>query len=223
MLIVAAVAIRWRSGEVLAFGAVALSMALAAFATPLVSILNGLPLLGKVTWQSSLFPMDFALAVLAGVGMDVLVRSYFKRAVLSWVGGGFAVAALILVTIWAFGRGHLPPFEAQVRAKSFIWPAVETAVGVTVVGILIVVRRRGHQRRSQKVSSWVGAGRWAGLALLTCETAFLAFWGANLWSSSPNPQHSTPAEVTLEHAVGSSLVGTRPRIGRSAQFGNHAE
>ena len=109
VLIVAAVAIRWRSGEVLAFGAVALSMALAAFATPLVSILNGLPLLGKVTWQSSLFPMDFALAVLAGVGMDVLVRSCFKRAVLSWVGGGFAVAALILVTIWAFGRGHLPP------------------------------------------------------------------------------------------------------------------
>ena len=60
VLAVAAVAIRWRDQVILAFGAVALATGLVAFASPIVSIMDSLPTLGKVEWHYALFPMDFA-------------------------------------------------------------------------------------------------------------------------------------------------------------------
>jgi hypothetical protein len=207
VLAVTAVASRWRRPAVVAFGAVAVVMAVVAFGTPVLSFIDTLPFVGKVQWHYALFPMDFAIAILAGVGMDVLVRSYRKRAVRAWLGGGFVVAGLTLQALWVLGRGHLAPHQAHIRADSFIWPVASTLLGLTVVGVLYAVHKRVP--RHQAPSRWppIGVGRWAGLCLLACETAFLITAGAPLWSSSSTVLHPTPAEVTLERAVGSSVVG----------------
>ena len=101
-----------------------------------------LPLIGTVLWQRAILPLTFGIAVLAGVGMDALVRSPGDRAVRRWAGGGFAVVALVLVGLWVFGRGDLPADQATIRAKSFIWPAVETALGIGVVVALTWMHRR---------------------------------------------------------------------------------
>ena len=207
VLAVTAVAVRWDRPEIVAFGVLCLAMAAVAFAPPVVAILSRLPLIGTLLWQRAILPLAFGLAVLAGVGMDALVRDPSGRAVRRWVGGGFGVMALVLVGLWAFGRGVLPAHQSAIRAQSFIWPAVETAVGLGVVAALTWMHRRSVAGGHPEEPSRVTLGRLAGLSLLACETAFLVAAGAPLWTSSSAPFPSTPALLTLKGTVGSSVVG----------------
>ncbi len=207
VLAVAAVAVRWRSPEVVALGAAVAITAALSFVGPLVSLLNKLPLSAGIQWNKALQPMDFGIAVLAGVGLDVLVRSHAKRAVRSWLFGGFAAAGLMLAAIWIFDRGHLPSAAARFRAESFIWPAVATLLGLVVVGMLARAHRRVPRHQVARRWSWFSVGRTTGLVLIVFQTAFLVTSGAPLMSSSSSFFTSTPAEMALEHAVGSSVVG----------------
>ena len=212
VLVLLAVALRRRQPEVRAFCAVAVVTAAFCFVTPLVMLIHRLPFhVGRVQWAFALAPMDFALAVLAGVGADVLVRSHQKPVVRRWVGGGFTGMGFMLLAVWLFGRGDLPSVDAAIRAQSFVWPAIATAVGLTVVGALAVAHRSTRTRPgSVALPRFVGQG--AVIALLACETAFLVASGAPVMSSSPSFLVPTSAEVALEHAVGTSVVGcgTKP-------------
>jgi len=194
-----------RRPEVVAIGAVAVVTAAVAVLPPLV--------LGSVQWHRALLPMDFALAALAGVGTDVLVRAHGERFTRNWAAAGFAAALVVLALIFGFGRGRLPAAEAAIRTRSFIWPAVQGALGLVVVFGLVLVGRRArrgaHARRYARRAGW-----WAAAALLVCETAFLVAAGASLWSSSPDYFAPTPAETALQDMVGASLVG----LGTSACF-----
>jgi hypothetical protein len=208
VLSVMAVAVRWRRPEVIALGVVGVFTAALCFAQPLVSLIDIVPSARTVHWRYALLPMAFALSVLAGVGIDILIRSPRRRTVLSWTGTGFAAAALLLAMLWLFGRGHLPPPQSSIRAKSFVWPTIETVIGLTTIGALIWI---AHRRQGQPVEAGrprsVAVRRWAALALLTCETAFLVAVGAPLWSSSPTFLTPTPAEAVYISAVGSGVVG----------------
>jgi hypothetical protein len=200
---VTALAVRRSQPEVIAFGVLCIAMVAVAFLPPLVAILYRLPLIGSVLWQRAILPLTFGIAVLAGVGMDVLVRQYRDRSVLRWLAAGFVLVAVLLAGLWVFGRGDLPADLATIRTESFIWPVVETAFGLGVVGALAWMRTRfGEAQESHAV-----VGRLAGASLLVCETAFLVAAGAPLWTSSSTPFVSTPAEAALKSTVGSSLVG----------------
>jgi len=216
---VAALTTRRRQPEVVAFGAIAVVMTAIVFAPPVVSVLDHLPFhLGGILWFRALTLMGFALAVLAGVGADVVVRSGTTRRVQRWLGAGFAFAAVVVFALWLFGRGHVPPADATIRAKSFVWPVVAILIGAgTVVGLVLCrpagadgTAADGTTRRSR-----VGPGTLAAAVFLASETAFLAAAGAPLWSSSASGLSPTPAVVTLERTVGSSLVafGTPTCIG----------
>ena len=176
------------------------------FLSPLVSLLLRLPLLDEVRWVRSIQVMVFALAILAGVGMEVLVRSRGNQAVRNWLGGGFGFVALVLAGLWVSGRGGLLPAEVTARQKSFIFPAVEVAVGLIVFGFLALMARRKRSNGSGK--GWLAnPSRLAGGALLVCSTGFLVALGAPWWSSNTTYLKPNSAEVALQRAVGSSLVG----------------
>jgi hypothetical protein len=207
VLAVMAAAVRGRRPEVVAFGAVVVAMAAVAFVPPVVSILYRLPFVGTVLWQRAILPVAFGVAVLAGVGMDALVREHSNRAVRRWAGGGFVVAALLLAGLWLFGRGDLPTDEASIRTESFIWPTIATAVGIAVIGTLAWLHNRSDKAGHSKKSSRISAGQLAGASLLLCESAFLVAAGAQLWTSSSTPFAPTPAVMALKHLVGSSSVG----------------
>lgn len=228
-----AVVVRWRRPEVVALAATAIVSALLAFATSLLSFTRGLPLVSGVGWHYALFPMAFALATLAGIGLDALVRSDRGDLARRWAGIGFGAASITLLGIWVLGRGRLPRVEAAIRADSFLWPACDAACGLVVVGALALWERRAGTARQSTVAGpksngtdadtiesvgepydslrWgqvrVRVGLLAGVLLLICETAFLIVAGAPLVSSSPTYLSQTPAEVKLQQAVGSSLVG----------------
>jgi hypothetical protein len=211
VLAVTALVLRRHQPEVVAFGAVLVASLGIVFVPPVSRLLFLLPHGHRVQWVRASLPMAMALAVLAGMGTDLLVRSYRDRAVRRWCGGGFAAFVVILLMLWGFGRGRLQPQETSIRAASFIWPVVETAVGLTVVGALAAWHIRARRRGLEHAHSRHGIGRWAAGALLLCETAFLVAADTPLWSSSSSFFASTPGELAIKHAVGSSLVGAGDR------------
>ncbi len=230
--VLAAVKQRRHRPEVIAFGAVAVVMAAIVYLPIVESFLDGLPLVGSVLWRRATIPMAFALAVLAGLGAEVIVRSHADRTVRRWCGGAFAVAAVVILALWGLDRGRLPDVEASIRAKSFIWPTATTALGLAVTAALVLHARRRrltgtapdddgragarHLRPGRFGVGRFGAGRVAVAVFLACETAFLVSAGTPLWASSPTYLTPTRAETTLARTVGSSVVG----FGANTCFGD---
>jgi hypothetical protein len=212
---------RRRQPAVLGFGVLVVVSGCLVYLTPLVAALNALPGLGSIRWVRSLQILVFGLAILAGVGLDVLVRSDNARAVRRWLGAGFGAVAVLLVAVWAFGRGHLPSVEASIRSRSFLWPAAEVAIGLAVLAFLVVMERRRGREGPPDTGWFLGnPGRTAGVVLLVASTCLLVALGAPWWSSDTTYLAPTPAEVTLQKTVGSAIVGAgtsacldRPTIG----------
>jgi hypothetical protein len=209
--VLAAVRQRRHRPELVAVGAVALVTASVVFVGPAVSIMDALPSVGPVTWNRSLLPLAFALAVLAGAGADLVARSWGDRTVRRVAQGGFALLGLILLLVWGVGRGHLPGPEASIRARSLFWPGVVAAGGAVVTAVMGALQAR-RTARAGGDGGGSGLGRGLALVLVAVETVMLVVAGAPLPSSSPVPLSPTPAERTLARLVGTSLVG----------FGNNA-
>ena len=207
VLAVLGVALRRRRPVVIAFVAVGVVMGAVVYFPPLVSLLNQLKVVGEVRWVRAVQVMVFALAILAGVGMDVLVRSKDNRTVRYWLGGGFAGVGVVLLAVWAVGRGHLPDLEAAIRNRSFSWPAAEVVVGLVVFGFLVLMSRRLRIHGPVNDPLLADPSRLAGAVLLICSTGFLVSVGAPWWSSNTTYLKPTSSEVDLQKAVGSSLVG----------------
>jgi hypothetical protein len=205
VMAVVAVRIRWRQPEIVGFAVVAVVTTALVFLSPLASIVDQLPNAGSIRLYDGLGPATFAFAVLAGVGIDVLVRSSREQVVQYWAGAGFGVMALFLLALWSFGRGHLGVEDATIRAHSFVWPAVEVALGGCVVAGFVIFSRRQPPPSSER-QGW-RVGRWGAILLLVCETAFLITAGAPTFSSSSTGLPHTPGVVALKKAVGSSIVG----------------
>ncbi len=202
---VALVTIR-RRPAIVAFGAVVVVSGCLVYLTPLVSFLNQLPTLGEVRWVRAIQVLGFALAILAGAGLDALARSRGNRWVRNCLGAGFGVAALLLLLVWAFGRGHLSAVDTTIRSRSFVWPAAEVVLGLVVFGFLVVMGRREREgTASRRVLG--DPSRVAAVFLLVSSTALLAALGAPWWPSTTSYLTPTPAETALQKAVGNSIVG----------------
>ena len=200
-----------RRPEVSAIGVVAVIAGIFSF-TPLAnSLLDNLPVVGAVRWARSITFLEFAVAVLAGVGMDVVIRRSTKRAVLRLAAVLFSLAALTVATIWV-----THPRGDRIRHENLAWAAAGAGLGLIVVGCLEFVR----WRRLRSGSSGAEPGddgrlprtvrRWglgAAVVLFAFQTSFLMTMGGSLWGSTSRPFHSTTVERQLKRAVGSSLVG----------------
>ena len=100
-----------------------------------------------------------------------------------------------------------PPVDADIRSRSFVWPAAEVVLGLVVFGFLVLMgrRRSGAARRGAACS--VIPSRMAGHVLLVSSTALLVALGAPWWPSNTSYLAPTQTEVALQKAVGISIVG----------------
>ncbi len=146
VLAATALAVRWRRPEVRSFASVAVVMGLLVFAPPLVSFLDSS--VTRIYWIFALTPMVLAVAVLSGIGMDVLVKSHRERRVRRVLGIGFGAMAVLLGIIWLVARRGLTPSQANIRSHSFIWPTVEVIAGLAVVWTLARVATRTQTGRA---------------------------------------------------------------------------
>ncbi len=197
VLAMTAVVVRWRQPEVRSIALVAVGMGLLAFVPPLVTFLDDS--VYRIYWTFALAPLLLAIAVLAGMGMDVLVKSHGERHVRRVVGFGFAAMAVLLVIVWLVGRRGLTPLQMTIRSHSFIWPTVEVVVGLAVVGVLTKVAKKAGGRRPA-TSSVLSVGNVAGSILLVMMTGFLVTAGAPLFSSTSQYPPMTPAVASLQAA-----------------------
>jgi len=202
---------RRRSALIIAFAALALAMACIVFFPVVESVLEGIPGFKSILWRRATEPLAFGLAVLAGFGTDALVRSQAGAVIRRWAGGVFGAVGVVVLAIWLFGRGQLPPSQARIRSDSFIWPVIEIAVGLLVVAMLLRASRRRHSGAGTSAAASsrqrISGGALAGACFLVTETVFLIFAGAPLWSSSPSYLKPTAAVTAYQRAVGTSLVG----------------
>jgi hypothetical protein len=209
VLAVVAVALRWRQPEVAGLAVAAVAAAAVSVLQPVVDVLNKLPLVGQTWWARSLIPLAFLLAMLAGIGLDAVLRHDERRRALRWAVGGFGALAVVLGLLWLFGRGNLPSNQARVRAHSFVWPVLSTTVGLVAFGWLALVKPTSDDTtpESGSLRRW----RWwpfgVACALLTFQTVYLAVLDEPLQSSSSTAYEATPAVTAVQHTVGSSLVG----------------
>ncbi len=199
-----AVSIRFRRPEVIAFSVVTVTMLAIVYCPPVNSLVSSLPVLGKVNWVRALMGVALGLSILSGIGLDALVRLHTERNVRRWAVAWFGIAAVTLLIIFLVGRGTLSPIKANIRATSFVGPAIGIAVGLIVVSMLVIVDRPSQAHRP--ISS-AKVGNAAGIALLLCETGFLLSAGTSIPASSTTYLKPTPAEVALQKSVGSSTVG----------------
>ena len=183
-----------------ALAAVVLVMGLLVFATSLVSFTYGWSLVSGVGWHYALLPLAFAIAILAGVGLDVIVKSWSSESLLRWVGAGFGAAAVFLLALWLFGHGHLPAAEAAIRNKSFIWPTVDVVVGLVVIAGLSAVRRADPSWARGRLK----VGVVGGMALLaSSRRAFSSEPDRPCWRRRPiwPPPRPNPLQATVGDAV----------------------
>ena len=210
-----------RRRELQAFVLITVLCLAVVFVPPIVNEAYRTPLLSKVDLVRALMPLAFALAVLAGFGVDRVVRAGRCRDAARWLGVSFGVAAAALLVLWVFGRGDLKPVPRSIRAHSFIWPMVETLSGLAAAAFLFWVSRsrRGTEpgragatgAHSRKPWMLRRSGTIAGAGLLAVQTAFLVSAGATMIQSSASTWPQSPATAAYVSAVGSSTVafGTR--------------
>ncbi len=230
-LAVLGVARGWRRSGVVAIAVLAAVAAVIVFAPPAESIFLHLPFIQTVDWHRDLMMLGLCLAVLAGVGMDALVRGSGERSTHLLLGGMFAGSFILLLALWLFGASGLSPLDARLRRDSLVWPLVTAGLALVIVGVLAV----GTARNKRSVSGGVGEraeseptgdhhpdhgrvshtrrltgptiGRVVGGLLLLMETVFLVASGAQLWSSSAQGARPSPAVASLARAVGKATVG----------------
>lgn len=203
-----AVAVLWRNPVVLGLTAAAVVCIGVAFVGPLQPLLRTLPFIGVTRWARAIEPLAFCLAMLGGVGVNLLGDHKRSARVGRWSVWGFTLAALAIGVVWLCRRSI--DFPAM-RASNFFWPIATTAAGLGLFTAWRPIRARfvnhGTESNAQKAVLVVG------VALLTVQSAFLIDVGAPVPSSTSIPFSTPPAVRLLKHAIGPSLVGVGNTIG----------
>jgi Bacterial membrane protein YfhO len=202
-----AVIARWRDSRVIGFVLIALVCAALTYFTAVSHVLDTIPIIKNGQWTRALGAMDFALAVLGGIGLQTLLdrgRETVIRAVFAALTGAVAV---LLGVLW-FGHLHsgLPSIEARIQGRSFVWPTVGVAVLSVVAVALFLPERRGKRfsARSVRLPTRLVT---LGLALCGVQAVFLLTATPGIWSSSNSFFPVTPAIATLQSEVGQARVG----------------
>jgi hypothetical protein len=204
------IGIRSRRPAAIALTLAGVVLAAVVWVTSLSTLANELPVLGLANWLRALMPFSLAIAALAGIGVDGLLRKDADPAARPALVGTFGLAALVVAALWAFGRtgvdvpSYLKTLAEHERTASFLWPVVAIVTGLVVSGLLWWRPR------------WSAAGL---SILLGVEVLSLLAAGGVLIASSPDGYPATAAVQQLQRIVGGARVGTGGNAGESCPLG----
>ena len=191
------------------------------YAPPVQALLIHIPLVQTIDWHRDLMVVGLCFAVLAGIGMDALVRSSSRRSIHRILGGTLAAGLAVLLVLLITANSGLSALDARLRKDSLVWPLITTSFALVVVAGLAIYTSRTrstnvgltnqptagsnvtHLPRVQALS----LGRVVGLLLLLFETVFLVISGAQLWSSSAQGVKPNSSVTSLLRTVKNSTVG----------------
>lgn len=162
---------------------------------PLQSLTYRVKEISTIRFERMRIFTGFLIAVLAGIGMDTVLRTWSKQAVrrafaLAATLGGLAVAYAVVTSLAATVTGS----NRAERLSALRWPAIIVAA-LFVVGVVGL-------RRSDAIF-----GRIIVVVATIAQVVYLFFAGVGIPTYSPEVYPSTPAVAQLQQLVGSSLVG----------------
>lgn len=188
--------------EVVAFYLMITVLLMLVFASPVVTLLQHVAYLRAFRILLATTLIDFALAMLAGLGCEALLLPgragrvpAQDRLLALCVAVVTAVLAVLGVRL-ALNVDHLTTAQLHARALQFVWPVAE----VVALAVVVVVRRRTRGRRSGAEAIALGG-------LLVVETVFLLAAGSGFVSSSSGGIPTNSATAKLESTVGSAVLG----------------
>jgi hypothetical protein len=194
----------WRESAVLGLGVVAVLCAALSYSVDVFRLLERFPLVQTVHWTRALMVLNFTLAVLAGIGLQVFLDHFQRRATrLAWWGTTL-VLLLVVAIMWVFhARADMSSTDARIQARSFTWAGVQLGV-LAFMGVVLTAASR-HR-------SWFAVRHRAALTtaaalLLAVEAASLLTAAPSLWGSADDAFPVTPAVARLQAVVGRDRVG----------------
>ena len=145
-------------GAVIGLVAVGVVAALLTTAPPVIALVTKLPVLHSIRWTRSLTALVFVVVVLAGFGLDRLIRGIDRRSE-QWLLFGLSLAAAAALLVLAFVApdiGVLPaalqsPLPSDFRSMAFIGEGVEAAIAVAV-SLALVMGLDGSKRRPTRAA-----------------------------------------------------------------------
>jgi hypothetical protein len=221
----------WRRPETVGFCVLTVVTLAIVYAPPIQALFDRIPLVQTIDWHRDLMIAGLCVAILAGIGMDAIVRHSARKSTQILLAGVLTGGLVLLLVVWLFGSSGLSQLDATLRRDSLKWPLVTGGLALVVLAGLAAWTSRGRASRTPGPDTGDSpaiaadplndaqngslmqrhpkptAGQITGIALLVIETAFLVASGAQLWSSSPDGPEATPAVVSLVRAVGGSTVG----------------
>lgn len=215
-MVLAAVAalVWWRRPVVVGLAASAVAGLLVVYdlgsGAPVQHLLSNLGL-SAVALQRMQSVFEFALAVLAGLGLEVAATRWRERRVQVVLLAASAAVLAVLAALWSKVDTARAPVVTpstpsvaaleSLRRSSLIWPSASIALVVVLVLAAALLGRRTGRRGA------AAAGRAAAVVLLAAQSAFLLFAGVGINSYAHDAYPVTPAVAELQSVVGSSLVG----------------
>jgi hypothetical protein len=194
----------WRESAVLAMGAVAVLCAVLSYSMDVSRLIERIPFLQTIQWSRAVMVLDFALAVLAGVGLQVLLDHSGRRATRRSWWGSTLVLSLVVAIIWFHhARAPMSSTDARIQARSFMWAWVQLAVLLLMGGVLSVASRH----RSWFAVRFRSALTIAAALLLAVEAAFLLTATPSLWASADDAFPVTASVARLKAVVGQDRLG----------------
>ena len=199
-----ALATNFRRPEVVASFVVGLGCIIILFTPAARQVIFHLPGINAIGLTRFLMPLALVLALVAGIGLDFVLRLDDRRRTATFLALGFGVAGVTLAVVYVLSVRHLPRILADERRNSLIWPAIGVAAGLVAAALMGVTARRAgergpsHRRRTGIV---------AGLVLLGAETGFLLTAGAPIPSSSSHFFIPSGHVTSLQRSVGASRIG----------------
>ncbi|WP_298344832.1 YfhO family protein [Ferrimicrobium sp.] len=210
-----AIIVWWRRPIVVGLTASAVGALLVAYqigsGAPIQHLIADLGL-GSVAPQRILAMLGFAIALLAGLGLEVLLRHWCEPRTKIAFAISVGIMVVVLTVLWdrssigavALPGGHLTASQATaLRQRSLYWPTAEV-LGLLVMALLLQLHQHTHQRlgtrNARRVRSAMGV-------LVAAQAGFLVVAGVGINSYEPTTYPVTPAVKALKRLVGTSLVG----------------
>ena len=160
--------------------------------------------------------LGFPVAVLAGIGCDIVVKRFAEKGVRAALATATAAVALCIGFLWtAVGDPGLSTLERSLRRQSLVWPTATIALLVVIWAVTVLARRLAPAARRQ-------LGATIGAVLVASQAAFLLFAGVGIYSYTKDMFPVTADVATLQRIVGTHLVAAdapnvscaNPRPGR---------
>jgi hypothetical protein len=160
--------------------------------------------------------LGFPVAVLAGLGCDIVVKRFAEKGVRAALVTATATVALCIGFLWtAVGDPGLSTLERSLRRQSLVWPTATIALLVVIWAGTVLTRRLAPTAR-RRLGATIGA------VLVAAQAAFLVFAGVGIYSYTKDMFPVTRDVATLQRIVGTHLVAAdgpnvscaNPRPGR---------